>query len=98
MKIMAGLEKDYDGDRMMSGEVSVGYLPQEPDLTPGKTVREAVSEGVGEIADLLAEYDEISNRFAEPMDDDEIAAIKKKALKTDPIFQYPMQTEKTGTP
>jgi len=72
LKIMAGLEKDFDGDRMMSSDVSVGYLAQEPELTPGKTVREAVSEGVGELAALLAEYDEISNKFAEPMSDDEM--------------------------
>ncbi len=75
LKIMAGLETDYDGDRMMSDEVSVGYLAQEPDLTPGKTVREVVSEGVGEIAGLLTEYDQISDRFAEPMDDDEMEKL-----------------------
>ncbi len=75
LKIMAGLETDFDGDRMMSDEVSVGYLAQEPDLTPGKTVREVVSEGVGEIAGLLAEYDEISEKFAEPMDDDEMEKL-----------------------
>lgn len=75
MKIMAGLEKDFDGERMMSDEVSVGYLPQEPELTPGRTVREVVSEGVGELAALLAEYDEIGAKFAEPMDDDEMETL-----------------------
>lgn len=75
LKIMAGLETDFDGDRMMSDAVSVGYLAQEPDLTPGKTVREIVSEGVAEIAGLLAEYDEISDKFAEPMDDDEMEKL-----------------------
>jgi sulfate-transporting ATPase len=75
MKIMAGLETDFDGDRMMSPDVSVGYLPQEPDLTPGKTVREVVSEGVGETTALLTEYDEISTRFADPMDDEEMEKL-----------------------
>ena len=70
LKIMAGLEKDFDGDRMMSDSVTVGYLPQEPELTPGKTVRETVNEGTGELGALLREYNEISARFAEPMDDD----------------------------
>lgn len=75
LKIMAGLETDFDGDRTMSDKVSVGYLPQEPDLSSGKTVREVVSEGVGEIAGLLAEYDEISDKFSEPMDDDEMEKL-----------------------
>ena len=75
MKIMAGLETDFDGERMMSDQVSVGYLPQEPDLSPGKTVREAVSEGVGEITALLSEYDEISAKFADPMDEGEMEAL-----------------------
>ncbi|MDF1566470.1 MAG: energy-dependent translational throttle protein EttA [Spirochaetaceae bacterium] len=75
MKIMAGLETDFDGDRMMSPAVSVGYLPQEPDFTPGRTVREVVSEGVGETTALLTEYDEISALFAEPMDDEEMEKL-----------------------
>ncbi len=75
LKIMAGLETDFDGDRMMSEDVSVGYLAQEPELTPGKTVREVVSEGVGELTGLLTEYDEISNRFAEPMNDNEMERL-----------------------
>ena len=75
MKIMAGLETDFDGDRMMSPAVSVGYLPQEPDLSPGRTVREVVSEGVGDTTALLTEYDEISARFAEPMDDEEMEQL-----------------------
>ena len=75
MKIMAGLDTDFDGDRMMSDAVSVGYLPQEPDLTPGKTVREVISEGVGELSALLKEYDDISARFAEPMSDEQMEAL-----------------------
>ncbi|MCG8452586.1 MAG: energy-dependent translational throttle protein EttA [Spirochaetales bacterium] len=75
MKIMAGLDTDFDGDRMMSDAVSVGYLPQEPDLTPGKTVREVITEGVGELSALLKEYDDISARFAEPMSDEQMEAL-----------------------
>ncbi len=75
LKIMAGLDTDFDGERMMSDAVNVGYLPQEPVLTPGKTVREVVTEGVAETASLLAEYDEISAQFAEPMDDEAMEAL-----------------------
>jgi len=75
LKIMAGLDTEFDGDRMMSEAVSVGYLPQEPELSPGRTVREVVTEGVGDVAELLAEYDALSARFAEPMDDDEMESL-----------------------
>jgi ATP-binding cassette ChvD family protein len=75
LKIMAGLEKDFDGERMMSDEVTVGYLPQEPALSPGKTVRDVVREGVGELTSLLAEYDQISARFSDPMSDEEMEKL-----------------------
>lgn len=75
LKIMAGLEEDFDGERMMSDEVSIGYLPQEPAFSPGKTVREIAAQGVGEIADILAEYNLISEKFAAPMSDQEMEAL-----------------------
>ena len=66
MKIIAGVEKDYDGQVVFSPGYSVGYLEQEPKLDPNKTVRECVQEGVQPVMDLLREYDEINNAFADP--------------------------------
>ena len=66
MKIIAGLEKDYQGEVVFSPGYSVGYLPQDPQLDPSKTVKEVVMEGVQPIVDALAEYEEINNRFGLP--------------------------------
>ena len=66
LKIIAGIEKDYQGQVVFSPGYSVGYLEQDPKLTAGKTVREVVMEGVQEIADVLKEYDEVNERFADP--------------------------------
>jgi sulfate-transporting ATPase len=67
MKIIAGLDKSFQGDVVFSPGYSVGYLPQEPELDPNKTVRDIVLEGAQEIVDVLAEYEEINNAF---MDED----------------------------
>lgn len=66
MKIIAGVEKNYEGQVVFSPGYSVGYLEQEPKLNPEKTVRECVQEGVQETIDMLHEYDEINNAFADP--------------------------------
>ena len=63
MKIIAGIDKNYQGDVVFSPGYSIGYLPQEPELDEAKTVKEIVKEGVQEVADLLKEYDEINNKF-----------------------------------
>ncbi|MCB9188054.1 MAG: energy-dependent translational throttle protein EttA [Flavobacteriales bacterium] len=63
MRIIAGIDKNYQGDVVFSPGYSVGYLPQEPELDETKTVKEIVQEGVQEIVDLLAEYEEINNSF-----------------------------------
>ena len=63
MKIIAGIDKSYLGDVSISDGYSVGYLPQEPELDPGKTVKEIVMEGVQETVDILKEYEEINNSF-----------------------------------
>lgn len=63
MRIIAGIDKNYQGDVVFSPGYSVGYLPQEPELDESKTVKEIVQEGVQEIVDLLAEYEEINNSF-----------------------------------
>lgn len=66
MKIIAGIEKEYRGDVVFSPGYSVGYLEQEPHLESGKTVKEVVMEGVQETVDILAEYEEINNKFGLP--------------------------------
>ena len=66
MKIIAGVDKDYQGEVVFSPGYSVGYLEQEPQLDDTKTVREVVQEAVQETVDLLREYDEVNNAFAEP--------------------------------
>lgn len=63
MRIIAGLDDKYQGDVVFSDGYSVGYLPQEPKLDENKTVKEIVQEGVQEIVDVLAEYEEINNKF-----------------------------------
>ena len=66
MKIIAGLDKDYQGEVVFAPGYSVGYLPQEPYLDPEKTVREIVQEGVQHIVDALAEYEDINQKFGLP--------------------------------
>ncbi|WP_090970583.1 energy-dependent translational throttle protein EttA [Parapedobacter composti] len=66
LKIIAGLDKSYQGEVVFSPGYSVGYLAQEPELDAGKTVREVVEEGVAEIAALLKEYEEINEKFGLP--------------------------------
>ena len=66
LKIIAGIEKEYQGEVVWSPGYSVGYLEQDPKLDPNKTVREVVQEGVQPIMDMLKEYDDINMAFAEP--------------------------------
>ena len=75
MKIIAGVEKSYQGEVVWAPGYSVGYLEQEPQMDPEKTVLEVVQEGVQEVVDLLKEYEEVNMKFAEPMSDDEMAAL-----------------------
>ncbi|MEC9491567.1 energy-dependent translational throttle protein EttA [Flexistipes sp.] len=72
LKIMAGVDNDFEGDVSISPGYSIGYLEQEPELDKSKTVKEIVSEGAGEVVDLLNEFNEVSEKFAEPMSDDEM--------------------------
>ncbi len=72
LKIIAGVEKGYKGEVVWAPGYSVGYLEQEPQMDPDKTVLEVVQEGVQEVMDVLNEYNEISMKFMEPMDDDEM--------------------------
>ncbi|MDR1202133.1 MAG: energy-dependent translational throttle protein EttA [Tannerellaceae bacterium] len=66
LKIIAGIEKEYQGEVVFSPGYSVGYLEQDPQLEAGKTVREIVQEGVQEIVDILKEYEEVNEKFGDP--------------------------------
>lgn len=72
MKIIAGVEQSYQGEVVWAPGYSVGYLEQEPQMDPEKTVLEVVKEGVQEIMDVLKEYEEVNLKFCEPMSDDEM--------------------------
>ncbi|KTD31109.1 energy-dependent translational throttle protein EttA [Legionella maceachernii] len=78
LRIMAGVDKQYEGEARPQPGIKIGYLEQEPQLDLNKTVREVVEEGVAEIKAKLAEFDEISMRFAEPMSDEEMNALLEK--------------------
>ena len=75
MKIIAGIEQPTHGEVVFAPGYSVGYLEQEPQLDPAKTVLEVVQEGVQEVMDLLKEYEEVNLKFMEPMDDDQMNAL-----------------------
>ena len=75
LRIMAGVEKEFNGQTILSSGYTVGYLEQEPQLDPAKTVRQIVEEGAQETVDLLKEFEEINLKFAEPMSDDEMAEL-----------------------
>ncbi|MCK5672718.1 MAG: energy-dependent translational throttle protein EttA, partial [Spirochaetales bacterium] len=78
LKILAGVDKDFNGETVISEGFTIGYLEQEPKLDPDKTVRQIVEEGAGEVISLLAEYEEINAKFGEPMDDDEMTALLER--------------------
>jgi len=70
LKIIAGVEKSFQGDVVFSPGYTVGYLPQEPELDDTKTAKDVVMEAVQELVDIMKEYEEVNNKFSEPMDDD----------------------------
>jgi len=78
LKIMAGVDTEYEGETVLSPGYSVGFLEQEPHLEAGKTVRQVVEEGAAETIGLLAEYDRINEKFAEPMEPEEMEALLTK--------------------
>ena len=75
MKIIAGMEKNFQGEVVFSPGYSVGYLEQEPQLDDTKSVKEIVQEGCAEVVALLKEYEAINEKFMEPMDDDQMAKL-----------------------
>jgi ATPase subunit of ABC transporter with duplicated ATPase domains len=68
LKIMGGLDKEFDGEAFADKKAKVGHLPQEPQLDPTKTVIQNIEEAVGETKALLDRFNEVSDKFAEPLD------------------------------
>ena len=81
LKIMSGIDKDIEGEARAQAGIKVGYLPQEPILDEAKTVREVVGEGVGDVQSLIDRFNAISDRFAEPMSDDEMNKLMEEQAK-----------------
>ena len=89
LKIIAGLDKSYQGEVVFSPGYSVGYLPQEPQLDDNLTVKEEVMKGVQEIVEILKEYEEVNMKFMEPMSDDEMnKLIERQGELTELIDQH----------
>jgi ATP-binding cassette ChvD family protein len=89
LKIIAGLDKSYQGEVVFSPGYSVGYLPQEPQLDDNLTVKEEVMKGVQEVVDILKEYEEVNMKFMEPMSDDEMnKLIERQGELTELIDQH----------
>ena len=89
LKIIAGVDKSYQGEVVFAPGYSVGYLEQEPKLDDNKTVKEVVQEAVQETVDLLKEYEEINLKFAEPMSDDEMTKlIERQGEVTELLDQH----------
>ena len=70
LRILAGVDKEFEGEARPQPGIRIGYLPQEPELPAGKTVREIAEEGLGEMFALVKQFNAISEKFAEPQDDD----------------------------
>ena len=88
LKIIAGVEKAYKGEVVWAPGYSVGYLEQEPQMDPDKTVIEVVKEGVSEVVALLDEYEEIGQKFCEPMDDDEMNRLIERQGELTELIEH----------
>lgn len=75
LKIIAGVEDNFNGEVHFTKEYSIGLLEQEPHIDETKTVKEIIQEGAQEVVDILKEYEEVNNKFSEPMDDDEMTKL-----------------------
>jgi ATP-binding cassette ChvD family protein len=81
LRILAGVDTEFNGRTVLSPGLTVGYLEQEPELDPDKTVREIVEEGVSQTVDLMNEFNRINEKFAEPMSDDEMNSLIERQGK-----------------
>src|SRR5476649_746857 len=81
LKIMAGVDKEIEGEARAQTGIKVGYLPQEPQLDEAKTVRDIVGEGVSDVQSLLDRFNAISDKFAEPMSDEQMTKLMDEQAK-----------------
>ncbi|MDE2295747.1 MAG: ATP-binding cassette domain-containing protein, partial [Gammaproteobacteria bacterium] len=81
LRIMAGKDADIEGEARAQPGIKVGFLPQEPELDETKTVRQVVGEGVGDVQRLIDRFNAVSDRFAEPMSDDEMNKLMEEQAK-----------------
>jgi ATP-binding cassette ChvD family protein len=89
LKIMAGVDKDFSGEARPADGISIGYLPQEPELDKSKTVKENVVEGLGEIAKLLKRFEEINQKFSDPnLDPDQMQALIDEQAKVQEKIEH----------
>lgn len=88
LKIIAGVETNFEGEVHFTKDYKIGYLAQEPQLDETKTVKEIVTEGVQEIADILKEYEELNMKFAEPMEDDEMNRLIERQGELTELIEH----------
>lgn len=88
LRIIAGEDTSYQGEVVFSPGYTIGYLPQEPKLDVNKTVREVIEEGVQEVINLLKEYEEISNRFSEPLSDEEMDKLLQRQGELTELIEH----------
>ena len=86
LKILAGVDTQFDGETQVKEGFTIGYLEQEPLMDETRTVREVVEEGVGEVMDIIREYNEINEKFAEPMTDDEMNDLIERQGKVQELM------------
>ena len=101
LRVLARVDEEFQGKTAVSPGFTIGYLEQEPQLDPSKTVREIVEQGVQPIVDLLREFDEINGKFAEPMPDDEMSDLLERQGKVQEKLdasQAPSSSLKTVAP
>jgi energy-dependent translational throttle protein EttA len=75
LRILSGVDQEFEGETHIAPGHTIGFLEQEPQLTAGKTVRQCVEEGMQDLVDLMKEYEQVNEKFAEPMSDDEMNAL-----------------------
>lgn len=88
LRIMAGVDQEYDGKAVLSPGYTLGFLEQEPLLDSDKTVKAVVEEGLLEVVDLVEEYNKISEKFAEPMSDDEMNQLIERQCELQEKIDY----------
>ncbi|MBU4244755.1 MAG: ATP-binding cassette domain-containing protein, partial [Proteobacteria bacterium] len=86
LRVLAGVDKNFEGETHVKEGYTVGYLEQEPLVDETRTVREVVEEGVGEIMAIVREYNEINEKFAEPMEADEMDALIERQGKVQELM------------